>query len=250
MSKIHINEEEFNWGGFLIPQIWCIGNGVPIGYLSYVPILAPFVAIYLGFNGSKLAYERQSWKYSNLDEFYKVQRRWTIAGIIIVLLTISFFAFLKKDNIYNLYNNRQQYKLIMENADKDKKIEESKEKEVLKIVQSDEFKQCLGDFTDYEEDRIVPITNSKVDYAEMYFKKSITKKSRIKLKYEKFNIEKFMLDTRKESDYKEYLEWSFYYKNNEIDYAKCDYNNLNNGDLDKDDYIIIDHDQIIKILEK
>ena len=218
MSKIHINEEEFNWGGFLIPQIWCIGNGVPIGYLSYVPILAPFIAIYLGFNGSRLAYERQSWKYSNLDEFYKVQRRWTIAGIIIVLLTISFFAFLKKDNIYNLYNNRQEYRLIMENADSYKKLEENTAEEVKKIIQSESFKQCLGD---YNIDSIRAYSNSQVEEAEEYRNKSLIKRSKTELKYEKGEIENVCVYTYNTD--REKVVWWFEYDNNELDNIEYHY---------------------------
>ncbi|MBW3594831.1 MAG: hypothetical protein KY391_04570 [Actinobacteria bacterium] len=79
----------WNWGGFLLTWIWAIGNRVWVGLLALVPIPALWIAmaIVLGVKGNEWAWQKKRWQ--NVEHFKRVQRKWTIAGIIVWLLLIA-----------------------------------------------------------------------------------------------------------------------------------------------------------------
>lgn len=84
--------KKYNFAAFIMPHIWGIGNGVYIGLLALIPILYPFVGIYLGLFGNELAFYQ---KYQTEETFYKKQRGWAVAAIVyiiaIIALLVAFF---------------------------------------------------------------------------------------------------------------------------------------------------------------
>lgn len=75
------------WGGFLLPWLWAIFNRTWIGLLSLVPILGFCIQVLLLFKGRDWAWANKEWK--SVEHFNRVQRRWSIAGLI---LTLGFAA--------------------------------------------------------------------------------------------------------------------------------------------------------------
>jgi hypothetical protein len=71
------------WGVFLLNWIWAIGNRSYIGLLALIPYIGFIVAIYLGVKGRELAWRNKRWE--SLEHFNRVQRSWTMWGLIIVV---------------------------------------------------------------------------------------------------------------------------------------------------------------------
>lgn len=95
--------KKFNWGAFLLTWIWGLGNKTyisllvfPILILSLIPIIGwalPIAfSIWLGIKGNELAWNNKEWE--NIEHFDKIQRRWAIFGLIIILLFICWTIFL------------------------------------------------------------------------------------------------------------------------------------------------------------
>lgn len=84
----------WNWGAFLLNWIWGIGNNTWLALLCFVPFLGMVMAIVLGIKGNEWAWQNKFWP--SIAEFKRVQRIWTIAGLIVVavsiVLTIAMFA--------------------------------------------------------------------------------------------------------------------------------------------------------------
>ncbi len=107
---------KWNWGAFFFTWLWGIFNGyfiplyVFIGYVFLLIILSTigvvtkyngiyviniiltfvflvyisFLAYYLGHKGYQISWKNKKW--IDLDSFYKTQKKWTIAGIIVAVL--------------------------------------------------------------------------------------------------------------------------------------------------------------------
>lgn len=108
----------WSWGGFLLGGVWALGNRLWIGYpilllnaldhaisghhlcvevgLSHgliqlsgqdlaasVRLFNLAIAVWLGYKGNALAWKRGNWE--SLAAFERVQRRWTLASIIVVV---------------------------------------------------------------------------------------------------------------------------------------------------------------------
>jgi hypothetical protein len=77
----HIQEElaKWNWGGFGCSSFWAAAmNRWGWFFLGFIPFVAWFVEIYLGFNGNKLAWESRRW--NSFEQFQETQRIWGIWG--------------------------------------------------------------------------------------------------------------------------------------------------------------------------
>jgi hypothetical protein len=70
----------FCWGALLAAPVWCLGNRVWIGLLTFIPGLGQLVQLWLGFNGRELAWGKGPWR--SVDDFARVQRRWTQGALI------------------------------------------------------------------------------------------------------------------------------------------------------------------------
>jgi zinc-ribbon domain len=73
----------WSWGAFLLTWIWAIGNSTWIGLLALFPPLWLIMAIILGIKGREWAWKNARW--DNLEHFNRVQRRWSILGLVLVL---------------------------------------------------------------------------------------------------------------------------------------------------------------------
>jgi len=72
----------WGWGAFLLSWIWALGNKTYIGLLAFIPYIGFLVAIYLGVKGRELAWQNKRWE--SLEEFNRVQRRWSAWGAVVV----------------------------------------------------------------------------------------------------------------------------------------------------------------------
>lgn len=89
---------KFNWGAFFLSWIWGIGNK---SYLTLLVFLLPLVAfiplvnmlgglvalglvIWFGIKGNEWAWHNRH--FEGVEEFKKVQKAWTIAGIIVAVV--------------------------------------------------------------------------------------------------------------------------------------------------------------------
>jgi tetratricopeptide (TPR) repeat protein len=77
--------EGLNWGAFLLPHFWSIAHSAWL-WLILAIFFCPVAAIILLFTGNKVACENR--KFSSLDEFKKVQKAWTLWGLIILGILI------------------------------------------------------------------------------------------------------------------------------------------------------------------
>lgn len=87
-APIYIPEEikGWNWGAPLLGWIWALGNGAyNIVWLYFILMIIPFgfilCFILFGKRGNTWAWTAKHW--SSVDEFKRVQHRWTIAGLIV-----------------------------------------------------------------------------------------------------------------------------------------------------------------------
>lgn len=83
----------FCWGAFFMTPFWSIGNRVWVGLWSLLPGLGILVSLWLGFKGRELTWRHGHWR--SLPHFITVQRRWSIAGIVgLVLMVLLGFVVL------------------------------------------------------------------------------------------------------------------------------------------------------------
>jgi hypothetical protein len=85
------NIDKFNWGAFLLGWIWGIGNSVWIGLICLIPYVGWIMAFVLGFKGNKWAWEAQKDE-KTPEQFVESQRKWTIAGVVILVVGIIFYT--------------------------------------------------------------------------------------------------------------------------------------------------------------
>lgn len=74
------------WGGFLLNVIWGIRFRVWWGLLALIPVVGIGACFMLGFKGRELAWRKGSW--NSVEEFNKSQRRWSIAGVVLLVVAI------------------------------------------------------------------------------------------------------------------------------------------------------------------
>jgi len=91
----------WNWGAFLLPGLWSITNQVWIGLLAWADFSVitlpltfgttwPIMAVILGVKGNEWAWKSRSW--SSIQEFKRHQRRWAIAGFLIMGVILIIFS--------------------------------------------------------------------------------------------------------------------------------------------------------------
>ena len=83
-----------NWGGFLLPFLWGPFNKVWIGLVSlviFIPIIGWIgslgISVYLLIKGNELAW-RSGRPWQSVEEFYAVQKAWTMWGLIVAGISI------------------------------------------------------------------------------------------------------------------------------------------------------------------
>ena len=80
----------WSWGAFLLNWFWGPFNGTWIALLCLVPGIGFVMAVILGFKGREWAWKNRRW--DSVDHFNRVQRRWSIGGLVVWLLPILFVA--------------------------------------------------------------------------------------------------------------------------------------------------------------
>jgi hypothetical protein len=71
-----------NWGAFFWNWIWAIFNNAGIVWILVSFFFTPIGAIYLLIKGNEIAWQNKQW--ASTDAFKSTQRKWAIAGLIIV----------------------------------------------------------------------------------------------------------------------------------------------------------------------
>jgi hypothetical protein len=70
-----------SWGGFFLSWLWAIFNNTWVGLLALLPVINVFVVFLLLFEGRKWAWQNKRWR--SVEHFNRVQRRWSIAGVVL-----------------------------------------------------------------------------------------------------------------------------------------------------------------------
>ena len=73
----------WNWGGCLLGWIWGIGHSVWIALLGLI-VPWPIMEVILGIKGNEWAWQNR--RFESVEHFKEVQRKWTIWGIIIIVI--------------------------------------------------------------------------------------------------------------------------------------------------------------------
>lgn len=97
------NLRRWNWGAFAFGLIWVIGMRLWVWVaallvlfvIGIIPAIKPFtsligiiVAIYLGLNGTRLAWQSPGRHWENAEQFERTQNVWRTWGIAILVLSI------------------------------------------------------------------------------------------------------------------------------------------------------------------
>ena len=106
--------DRWNWGAFFLNWIWGIGNNTFIALLMFVPLVNIVMPFVLGVKGSAWAWRNKRWE--SVDQFRRVQRYWSIAGVVAIIALIglgvgawfSVFALFKHSEAYQMAVARLQ----------------------------------------------------------------------------------------------------------------------------------------------
>lgn len=85
---------KLNAGAALLPGFWPFAHGAPVlGVLWWLfaiplPPVAIGIMVYLLFNGNRIALQRRL--FANAEQFRAVERRWTIAALIVLPFGLVF----------------------------------------------------------------------------------------------------------------------------------------------------------------
>lgn len=90
----------YNWGALLLSWIWGIGNKTYITLLSFLVAFIPFIGclaalgmnIWFGFKGNEWAWQNKH--FESVEHFKSNQKKWTIAGIIVTIVSIIVWIFI------------------------------------------------------------------------------------------------------------------------------------------------------------
>ena len=80
-------KNKWNWGAFLLPVWWGVGNRVYQAFLCFIPIVGIFMSFYLGIHGNELAWKNKYWE--DEEHFRRVQRNWAIAGFAVTAIILA-----------------------------------------------------------------------------------------------------------------------------------------------------------------
>jgi hypothetical protein len=82
----------FNWGAFFLSWVWGIRHRVYIALLALIPLplIGLIVSVHVGNRGNELAWQRRRWE--SVDAFRKTQRRWGIAGGVVVAIVTGVYV--------------------------------------------------------------------------------------------------------------------------------------------------------------
>lgn len=90
LTTAPIEIEKWNWGGFLAPILWGVGNKVWVAFATWVPFFGFFVHFVIGVYGNKWAWQNCRWK--NVEQFHQTQKKWAIFGLLFLFFQIILAA--------------------------------------------------------------------------------------------------------------------------------------------------------------
>jgi hypothetical protein len=76
----------WNWGAFLMNWVWGIFNKTYIALLTFVPLIGMFMPFVLGFKGNAWAWRNKKWE--SIEHFRKVQKKWAMWGVIMLVVSL------------------------------------------------------------------------------------------------------------------------------------------------------------------
>ncbi len=76
----------WSWGAFLLNWIWGLFNRTWIALAVLLPVIGFVVWIILGLKGNEWAWRNKRW--DDVEHFKRVQRKWAIAGLVVLLLPV------------------------------------------------------------------------------------------------------------------------------------------------------------------
>ncbi len=91
----------WSWGAFVFGWFWAVCNKTWIGLLALLPGIGFVMHIILGFKGREWAWQNDQW--DSVEHFQKVQRRWSLWAIGIVLVFIGLFVLMIFVSTSSLY---------------------------------------------------------------------------------------------------------------------------------------------------
>lgn len=130
---------KFCWPGFIMPHIWGLGNGLVVGAIAFVPLLAPVMAFVFGFGGYQMAYDKSR---HNKIIFYDLQVKWHKASIIYAGIIVALLVTIGLNGTVNYISNKNEIVRIV------KEFEEEKERTVedIKILLNEKYlRTYIGD---------------------------------------------------------------------------------------------------------
>ncbi|OYT90748.1 MAG: ribonuclease G [Burkholderiales bacterium PBB3] len=77
----------WNWGAMLMNWVWGLFNGTFIALLMFVPFVNFVMFFMLGAKGNEWAWRNKKW--DSVEHFKSVQRKWAIAGLVILVLGVG-----------------------------------------------------------------------------------------------------------------------------------------------------------------
>jgi len=105
------------WGAFFWNFIWGIFNRTWIALLSLIPVVNLVMAFVLLFKGREWAWRNKRW--DSVEHFNKIQRRWAIAGLIVILIPFIIFLILGFGFIVTFFGMMFGMQSAMDGAMKD-----------------------------------------------------------------------------------------------------------------------------------
>ncbi len=85
-AVIPVELKGWNWGAFLMSWIWGVFNKTYISLLVFVPFVGIFMPFVLGFKGNAWAWRNKKW--DSIEHFRRVQRKWTMWGVIMLIFSL------------------------------------------------------------------------------------------------------------------------------------------------------------------
>jgi len=99
------NIKKWNWGAFWLTWIWGIFHNTYISFLVFLPIANLIMPFYLGAKGNELAWANKCW--SDEEELLRTEKKWAIAGWIVVIFLLILWVTSVVINIDVSKNNKE-----------------------------------------------------------------------------------------------------------------------------------------------
>ena len=122
-----------SWGGLFLTPIWGVFNGTFLALLSLLPYINLLVSIWMLIKGRQYAWQNKRW--SSVEHFNSVQKKWSIAGVIIVPLAVLLIV---GSVIYlvSMTNDLSQSSLDINDAEFEREIQQIDDPEMQEAMRN------------------------------------------------------------------------------------------------------------------